>query len=126
MIWATKYFVITGLFVLLNTGAAFPCSCGLPLPAPAEEMRHNSSVFSGKVISIEELPDEDVYQVRFEVIKSWKGIDGKDVIVLTGTDLFSCGYPFEKDKEYLVYSGSLLIKKLKKVINRIKNLRRLL
>ncbi len=75
----------------------------------AEEVERADAVFVGKVVAMDIptgliISSADPVRVTFSVSSVWKGSDDKTLIVITKRDSASCGYPFEEDKEYLVYA----------------------
>ncbi|KAA0546378.1 hypothetical protein FZW96_16920 [Bacillus sp. BGMRC 2118] len=93
---------------LFTPSQSFACSCMAP-GTVEEEFNRANSVFSGKVIRIEEnssSPDNlTPIKVVFEVKNTWKGTQDSEVAVYTGTDSASCGYSFVQGKKYLVYAS---------------------
>ncbi|WP_102029070.1 hypothetical protein [Salirhabdus sp. Marseille-P4669] len=91
---------------------SYACSC-VPPGAPVEEMKESSAVFLGKVTEIANKdrgsltfpPDIEQVAVQFEVEKSWKGLNQKEVVVYTASNSASCGFEFEVGREYLVYAS---------------------
>ena len=69
--------------------AAYACSCPPP-PPPEKAMEQAAAVFSGKVLKIAEA-DEHHLQVTFQIAATWKGTEGKQVVVLTGKNDGICG-----------------------------------
>ncbi|MEE9181933.1 MAG: hypothetical protein V3U33_05135 [candidate division NC10 bacterium] len=43
------------------------------------------------------------YRVEFEIKKWWKGPVTRTIVITTRLSGEACGYPFEENKEYLVY-----------------------
>jgi len=83
--------------------SAAACSCAPP-PPPKQALEAATAVFSGKVVEIK--PGKQPFaprQVSFEVDRSFKGIDGRRVVVATAADSAMCGYAFQQGKNYLVY-----------------------
>ncbi len=97
-------FTITASLLLLidTTHSAFACSCIQPR-SPTEELNASSAVFSGQVVDIAKTSGRE-YTVIFAIEKSWKGISGKTVNVLTGLGGGDCGYGFKIGEKYLVYT----------------------
>lgn len=101
--------VSTFLFAIPSSGYA--CSC-VPQAPVQEALNQAEAVFAGKVIKIvQPKPDAqgvistaDPVQITFEVSQSWKGVSFKEVTIRTALDSASCGFFFEADKEYIVYS----------------------
>lgn len=108
-----------------STGFHVLCTCFVP-PPTEESIRshyeHADFVFVGRVVWIAfpesqqiqeclaELPvDVDGRHCnralrRFSVSRAWKGVES-DTITLT-TWGFSCGYPFQAGREYIVYASA--------------------
>jgi hypothetical protein len=96
------------LLVALLIGPAvdstLACSCPPP-PAVKVALEQSSAVFSGKVLKVE--VDEAKHQrtVTIEVVRAWKGMEKKTVVITTGSNDGICGYNFQKDMSYLVYAN---------------------
>lgn len=87
-----------------NNRFAFACTCAPP-KSPQVSLEENSAVFSGKVVHLETavaLPPSKI--AIFDVYTVWKGISQDPVRISTGMGGGDCGYPFEENKEYLVYA----------------------
>ncbi len=114
-----SYFLSLSLAVLLTTSAfhvleidtnAYACSCSLP--ASAEDALDDSdAVFSGTVVDIGgKHPDyqtgsrHDPVSVTFAVDQVWKGPANSTMTVGTRSSEASCGYEFQQDETYVVYS----------------------
>jgi len=76
----------------------------------AEALQKSSAVFSGRVVKIYRsffdrvgITNTAGYRVQFEITKQWKGIPSKSTVVITRLSGEACGFPFEENKEYLVY-----------------------
>ncbi|MFB2919074.1 MULTISPECIES: hypothetical protein [Aerosakkonema] len=111
--------VAASLLVLLNSNPADACSC---LSAnPRRSYQQARAVFAGKVTDIvvrqravDRQPNNDneadrlftEVKVTFEVTKVWKGRISRQAVVMTSRSSASCGYNFEKGKEYLVYAAN--------------------
>ena len=109
---------LTGLaafiFLLLGYDVAVACSCK-PSPPPAEALKEARAVFTGEAIRVREPGTTAVRnrrgkivahkvtlgaEVRFKVIKVWKGLTRSVVTVYDGP----CGFGFVKGGRYLVYA----------------------
>lgn len=77
------------------------CDC-VPSGSPIQEADASESVFVGKVETIEQ--GKENYVVVLKVSKRWKGDLSPEITVYTPLHEASCGFKFEKGKEYLVYS----------------------
>lgn len=92
------------LILLLSYSISLACSCVPPNDESKDRaLKDTSVIFSGKVISTEKAPNEYQVSVKFQVLKSWKGVQTRETFVTTASDSAACGYNFEKDKTYTVY-----------------------
>jgi hypothetical protein len=99
--------------VIVWGGTAKPaqaCTCAAPA-GPAEGMSRSTAVFRGRVTEISRLFLERLgftktggHRVRFAVLKQWKGPPSKNFKLITRLTSEACGFPFEEEKEYLVYA----------------------
>lgn len=87
-----------GLFVT----AAFACDCLTP-PSTEERLKLAAVVFSGEVVSVEQLNAPTwTKSYRFKVIQSFKGPKQTEYTVHhSGTN---CAFDFEKGTSYLVFA----------------------
>ena len=93
----------------MQTEPAQACSCSAP-STTAEALKRATAVFRGKVIKIS-VPSLDwigltrtgAHRVKFEILKQWKGPSAETTVVVTRLTGEGCGFPFEEQKEYLVY-----------------------
>lgn len=83
--------------------AAHACDCAAP-PEAKEALKQSAAVFVGKVKSIAR-GNLRWRSVTFEVERTWKGIEGESVHVVTAISGASCGFQFEEGKSYLVYAS---------------------
>jgi len=97
----------------MNTAPVSACMCP-NLDTPRQALEKSSSVFVGKVLSIEDAhpdPDRklrssaDPVRITFDVTKVYKGPEGKTLNLTTETSSATCGYPFKVDSEYFVYAN---------------------
>jgi hypothetical protein len=97
------------VFCLLYTTFAQACSCSAPATT-GEAFKKSTAVFRGRVSKIS-IPSLDwigltrtgAHRVTFEVIKQWKGPSSETAVVVTRLTSEACGFPFEEQKEYLVF-----------------------
>ena len=94
---------------------AHACSCSTP--SPQEAIQQSAVIFSGKVIQVKEtsawrewipLSNKRVrggFEVVLDVQSTWKGMDQTQVLIFTEGWGGGCGFPFEVDREYLVYAS---------------------
>ena len=85
------------------------CTCSAP-PSTAEALNRSTAAFRGRVIEIGRpwldrigLTKTGSHQVKFEILKQWKGTPAKSSVVITRLSGEACGFPFQETKEYLVY-----------------------
>lgn len=98
-------------FFTLWSSDTFACSCMRP-DSTAMEVEKSDWVFSWEVSDIKNESFQDWFMwesnrktVTFTGIKSYKWFEeSQEVIVTTSWDSASCGYNFERWKEYLVYA----------------------
>jgi hypothetical protein len=88
---------------------AYACTCMAPATA-ADALQKSSAVFQGRVVTIYRsfldrvgITNTAGYRVQFEITKQWKGAPSKSIVVITRLTGEACGFPFEENKEYLVY-----------------------
>lgn len=93
----------------LGLQPAYACTCMGPRTVE-EAVANSSAVFVGKVTKIyrpllSRLGIWRTYghRVEFEITTRWKGRVTKTIVVTTRLSGEGCGYPFEENKEYLVY-----------------------
>jgi hypothetical protein len=98
-----KKFFTGGVLVFFLSAPLYACSCVAP-GSPKEELKRSAAVFSGKVKRIRKEGYSNV--VQFEVLKSWKGVRARRMIVYTLSESSLCGYDFKTGHSYLVYSSS--------------------
>jgi MYXO-CTERM domain-containing protein len=85
---------------------AHACSCLVQEPLPA--FAGSTAVFEGRVLAITPKTEGERAQleVKFTVLKPWKGLDAeKTITVTTSADSVLCGYSFAKKESYLVYAS---------------------
>lgn len=97
------------VFAVIYAAQAQACSCAAPATS-AKALKRATAVFRGKVIRISApsldrlgLTNSGAKRVRFEIIKQWKGPSAETALVVTRLTGEACGFPFEEQKEYLVY-----------------------
>ncbi|WP_203247237.1 hypothetical protein [Sporosarcina beigongshangi] len=94
-------------FVLLqNPMPTAACSCAM-MPSPEQGFSEAQAVFSGEVISIKDnssLLGGYGKTVLFAVKETWKGTDGMEVAITTGSGGGDCGIAFVTGQDYLVYA----------------------
>jgi hypothetical protein len=86
--------------------SAHACSCMMP-PPTSEKFKNSELVFKGKVSSINTDKSTGIYgkEVKLQASKIWKGTPSKSITLYTSGDEASCGYYFQINKEYIIYSN---------------------
>lgn len=102
---ARRLFLAFGLIGALfgwlgSTTPVFACSCAMA--TPSEQFENATAVFVGTVNDISADGYDNI--VDFDVSESRKGLNTKSVSVTTRQQGASCGFNFEKDREYIVYA----------------------
>lgn len=111
-------FCILGLlaYLTLSPHVALACSCSNPAlegksvePQIAEARERAAVIFSGKVLEIIGNKSSGVetsgeLEVKFKVLKPWKGITASHVSVFTANSSSLCGYTFGTGESYLIYA----------------------
>ena len=103
--------LLVGVIWFLGTpGPVYACKCVVP-GTPSEELEKFSTVFAGRVVSVQHSfdPDaatvspEDRTTVGFEVSEVWKGTVHEDMYITTPPTGGSCGFTFVEGEQYIVY-----------------------
>ena len=102
-------FTYAFFFCVISTGSAWACSCSAPVTT-AEALNRSTAVFRGRVVKIS-IPTFDwigltrtgAHRVTFQILRQWKGPSAETAVVVTRLTAEGCGFPFEEQKEYLVY-----------------------
>jgi hypothetical protein len=95
------------LMLVLKPMPTAACSCAV-MPSPEQGFSDAQAVFSGEVINIKEnssLLGGYGKTVFFDVKETWKGTEGKEVAIMTGSGGGDCGVAFVVGQEYLVYAN---------------------
>jgi hypothetical protein len=107
-----KIFLIAASLLVLNTNPASACSC--IQTTPQQSLKNSKVVFAGRVIDVVEQRDSTDaasgpslagVKVTFDASQVWKGKPDRQMVITTSGSSASCGYFFEKGKEYLVYAN---------------------
>jgi hypothetical protein len=103
-------FAIVVSMLAIETESAYACSCVAPGP-PDEELANSVAVFTGKVVAVAKplsnfgpVSSADPIKVTFQVYNVWKGSVSQTTTITTSRSSASCGYTFEKGREYFVYA----------------------
>ena len=92
-----------GLWFATSPTNTYACSCAPP-STPQRALADSALVFRGTVISVSPSEYDGWLAVQFEVATVWKGPDSETFELYTPEDSAACGYPFEVQVEYVVYS----------------------
>jgi hypothetical protein len=91
--------------VVLAPSAASTCTCG-GTGSPLEELSIHDAVFSGLVLFVTNVPEDQVNQVLVLPIQYWKGVMAELVTVFTPDTDGACGYAFQQGETYLIYADN--------------------
>src|SRR3954451_15436154 len=99
------------IFSLLSLSAPLAFSCSCETPSQRKTFRSAKAVFMGKVIqvimtsSFTDKTRDYPYAVKFQVEKSWKGVDKPEITILARAEFLPCeGFRFCEGERYLVYA----------------------
>ena len=116
--FASVVLLIAGLVALLPD-CAYACSCAMPPGTQKERaeraLSSSEAVFSGRVTAIEKevatRRHPGTATATLRVSQLWKGPERATLEVSTASQESACGFPFEEEREYLVYAyGKLDLK----------------
>ncbi len=99
--------VLLSLIMVMDRGSVFACDCGSPPPF-ADALENADYVFSGQVTNVKNIdPDARISNtlVEFNIIETFKGELGWNVIVVNEDHRIGCGIPFEIEGAFLVYAS---------------------
>ena len=101
--------ILLTMVALTAARPAVACTCAAP-ESTKVALQQSSAVFLGSVTEISRplfdrigITDSGLYQVKFDVAKSWKGAGSDEFVVKTRLSGEACGYPFKAEEDYLVY-----------------------
>ena len=104
------FILMCAIGCVITAEPAQACTCSGPA-TPAEGLKRSAAVFRGRVTEISRpfldrlgLTKTGGHRVEFEVLKRWKGASSRSAAIVTRLTGEACGFPFEKNKEYLVYA----------------------
>ena len=92
--------LVAGLVAYVRPAAA--CTCAVR--TVPEQLGAASAVFSGTVRTIKTAADGRI-AVGLDVSVLYKGDTGRRVSVRTASDSSGCGFPFARDRRYLVFAA---------------------
>ncbi len=94
---------ISVLFLLFSYNLASACSCMQATEEGKEKaIKESSVIFYGKIISVN--AEENQIKAKFQVLKSWKGLEIKEIIVTTASSSAACGVNFTEGETKLIYA----------------------
>ncbi len=104
---------LLALWLFGDMDKSYACSCG-DRGSPSELLATATMVFAGKVVDTRgyEAPASGIYYsndpvtIKIQVSTVWKGAVHETMFVETVRSKPSCGFPFSKGTEYVVYSHS--------------------
>ena len=101
------------LLLFASSQAIYPCSCEAPNQRKA--FRKAKAIFIGQVLEIKESKNQKVadslglvkvYDIKFKVHKSWKGVKNSEITVVSDNGVLVCyGFDFRLGEKYLVYAN---------------------
>lgn len=112
--WFVAVALLTAVVAGTPTTERARCSCAPKSPIN-EALAKADAVFAGTIVAARVLPDSyrmtddstgavDELEVTVEVTRWWKGTGAPQAVVRTIYECCLCGYPFEKDQSYLIYT----------------------
>jgi hypothetical protein len=111
-----RFLLLLVLATLAPRASAWACSCA-PSGPPCQNTFQVDAIFSGVVQNITVIPEDGpplrpgaarlprAFRVEFDVIDTFRGIEGKTASVLTSGSGPACGYGFTQGERYLVYAS---------------------
>jgi hypothetical protein len=105
--FVTSLFALLASVAVLTPGSVSACSCTNNLTLQ-EEVGYATSVFSGRVLSVQSAGDGYNIIATLEPIARWKGPVGASVAVVTPDNHGTCGFEFAVGVEYLVIASQTL------------------
>lgn len=110
-------FIVLAGFAVSMPKAAHACSCAIGAGESEEERARGAvegaqAVFAGEVTGVEDEPvgtvvsTGDPIEVNFDVSRVWKGPAYETLTVEKARSGASCGYDFDKGRQYLVYADN--------------------
>jgi hypothetical protein len=93
--------------ILFTADSARACTCAEQ--TIEEAVKNSAAIFEGRVIEIKVGADENgvstrTNQIRFRIVRSWKGVQQEEIIVRTMNNEAACGYGFRANQSYLVFA----------------------
>lgn len=110
-----KYFckiIFSFVLIFFSYQTVYPCTC--KDPSQRKTFRKAKAVFVGTVVEVKEsnnknvadfLGMQKVYDIKFKVEKSWKGIKDSEITVVSDNGYIACpGNVFVIGKEFMIYA----------------------
>ncbi len=98
------------VLLVFSPGAVEACSCLVGKPT-CQAYWEYPVVFLGVAAEVKPITQKaknfewiQSYKVRFSVVESFRGTDGQQIEIRTGSGGGDCGYPFQQAERYLVYA----------------------
>ena len=104
-----KFVIAACLAFLLAITHGAACSC-VSIPF-ADELQATHAVFVGRCLSKTYRPDLLSYEYAFEVERTWKNRLPSHVSVVSPADGAACGYFFNPDYRYVVWTSARFVSK---------------
>jgi hypothetical protein len=109
---ASLVLTVLGVVLLFSPDCAYACSCAMPSGTQKERaeraLSSSEAVFSGRVTAIEKevatRRHPGTATATLRVSQLWKGPERATLEVSTASQESACGFPFEEEREYLVYA----------------------
>lgn len=99
--------VVSTVFVVacsvLGVEGARACTCTYTPPFEVAYER-SEAVFLGTVVDLQPVPGQYLVRATLQVDAYWKGEPGTSAHVVTSDWVGTCGFPFEIDRQYLIYA----------------------
>jgi Tissue inhibitor of metalloproteinase len=92
------------LFLLFGAKETFACSCAPPSQTTNDDFQKATTVFTGKVLSVQRKEGAPTVTVKLAVQRYWKGKVSNEIKITTASNSAACGFNFEVGKDYLVYA----------------------
>jgi hypothetical protein len=99
-------------FTCINSVLAEPkCNC-VPVASAVAAKESSTHVYIGEVLKVTLSKtqtqgidnNEKNFVVKTRVVKYWKGNFEEEITIRTSKEKSACGFPFRKDKYYLIYA----------------------
>ena len=95
---------ISILFFACSLALACSCQRGQTEEEKIDTINDVSIIFYGKVVSIGSLNGK--LSIKFQVSRSWKGLDKNEIVVTTASSSAACGARFKVGEMLVVYASN--------------------